>query len=84
MLVLDCSDVEAGLLEFTWCNDDPLDAWPAVCGVVGSVLDSCSRLWFARQPSSHVIDAPARYAAYRFEVPAYVAPVIMANRMPVW
>ena len=84
MLLLECSDIEAGLLDCARCSDDLLDGWGAVCGVVGPVLDSCSRLWFSRQPSSHVIYAPAKYAAYRFEVPAYVAPVIMASKMPVW
>ena len=82
VLLSECSAVEVGLFE---CgrDDDRLGDWPAVCVVVVSMPGCCSRLWFARQPSSHVIDAPARYAAYRFEVPAYVAPVIMASKMPV-
>lgn len=76
------SDVEACLFE---CRRDSglLGDRPVVCTAVGSIIGRCSSLWFARQPSSHVVDAPARYAAYKFDVPAYVAPVTMASKMPV-
>jgi hypothetical protein len=83
VLLPETSGVEADLLDCARCDDGLLGGWSAVCDVEGPLLDGCFCLWSTRQPSSHVIDAPARYAAYRFEVPAYVAPVIMASKMLV-
>jgi hypothetical protein len=64
----------------TLCDDGLFGNWSGIRDVVVLALESRWRLWTARQSLNHVTDVPAKYAANRFEVPAYVAPVIMANK----
>jgi len=74
LLPVECPLFDRGLLE----------DWFGSCDVAAPEDDGRSGSLVVTLSPSHVTAAPARYAANKFELPAYVEPVTRASRIAVW